>query len=181
MIWKYLLKNLFTRPAPAETANAELASTLKARFKTTGIRRLGRDLSIRHIAAGSCNGCELELRATQNLVYDLTQYGFHFTQSPHHADILLITGVANLNMREAVLQTRAAMPDPVLTIAVGDCAIDGGVFKGSSVVGGGASSFLPVDLVISGCAPTPQQIIRGLLALLKAQDKAGTITNKKFR
>ena len=93
--------------------------------------KLGRSLAIRHVAAGSCNGCELELRATQNLIYDLTQYGLSFTPSPRHADVLLITGVAARNMLQAVRQAREAMPDPVLVIAVGDCAVDGGVFKGS--------------------------------------------------
>lgn len=168
MVWKYLARNLLTRSSPAEAASEELSNTLKARLQAAGQKRLGRALSIRHIAAGSCNGCELELRATRNLVYDLTQYGLTFTSSPRHADILLVTGVANINMREAILQTRAAMPDPVFVIAVGDCAVDGGVFKGSPAIAGGVEACLPVDLVISGCAPTPLQIIRGLLALLDA-------------
>lgn len=168
MVWKRLARNLLIRPSSAETASEELSKTLKARLQIAGQKRLGRDLSIRHVAAGSCNGCELELRATRNLVYDLTQYGLTFTSSPRHADILLITGVANINMREAVLQTKAAMPDPVFVIAVGDCAVDGGVFKGSPAISGGVETYMPVDLVISGCAPTPLQIIRGLLALLAA-------------
>ena len=172
MVWKQLARHLLARPSPAAVANEELSKTLKARLQAAGQKRLGRDLSIRHIAAGSCNGCELELRATRNLVYDLTQYGLTFTSSPRHADILLITGVANQNMHEAVLQTRAAMPEPVFVIAVGDCAVDGGVFKGSPAVAGGVEAFLPVDLVISGCAPTPLQIIRGLLSLLDAHGDA---------
>lgn len=167
MTWKRAPQ--VTNP-PTGTAHAALVKTLRARLQAAGQRRLGRDLSIRHVAAGSCNGCELELRATQNLIYDLQHYGLRFTTSPRHADILLITGVANANMREAVAQTRACMPDPVLVVAVGDCAVDGGVFKGSPVVAGGAEAFLPVDLVISGCAPTPMQIIKGLLAVLEAHD-----------
>jgi Ni,Fe-hydrogenase III small subunit len=82
--------------------------------------------------------------------------------------VLLITGVAGRNMIEAVRQTRAAMPDPVFVIAVGDCAVDGGVFKGSPAITGGADSILPVDLIIAGCPPTPAQVIDGLLALLEA-------------
>lgn len=168
MSWTFLARSLLTRPPAATTANADLARTLGERLKTAGQRRLGRDLAIRHVAAGSCNGCELELRATRSLVYSLSQYGLTFTPSPRHADILLVTGVANINMREAVLQTRAAMPDPVFVVAVGDCAVDGGVFKGSPAVAGGIEAFLPVDLVIGGCAPSPLQIVRGLLALLEA-------------
>ena len=168
MIWKHLTRSILTRRPAKARADAALTKNLRARLRTAGQRRLGRDLSIRHIAAGSCNGCELELRATRNLVYDLAQYGLNFTQSPRHADILLITGVANSNMQEAVAQTRAAMPDPVFVIAVGDCAVDGGVFKGSPAVLGGVEAFLPVDLVISGCAPSPSQIIQGLLSVLEA-------------
>ncbi len=168
MVWKTVARHLFSRAAPASVPDEELAKTLRARLAAAGRKRLGRALAIRHVAAGSCNGCELELRATQNLIYDLTQYGLSFTPSPRHADILLITGVAGVNMREAVAQARAAMPDPVFVVAVGDCAVDGGVFKGSPAVAGGADAFLPVDLVIAGCAPTPTQIIQGLLALVEA-------------
>lgn len=168
MIWKQLARNLLTRAPPASAADANLVKTLTARLQTAGQRRLGRDLSIRHIAAGSCNGCELELRATRNLIYNLAQYGLSFTASPRHADILLITGIANLNMRDAILQTKAAMPDPVLVVAVGDCAVDGGIFKDASVNTGGLEAILPVDLVISGCAPSPLDVVRGLLALLDA-------------
>lgn len=168
MILKDIARNLFRRRPPAAKADAGLSKMLRDRLRAAGQKRLGRDLDIRHIAAGSCNGCELELRATQNLIYNLAQYGLNFVSSPRHADILLITGVANLNMRDAVMLTRAAMPDPVFVVAVGDCAVDGGVFKGSRVVAGGAEAFLPVDLMIGGCAPSPVQIIRGLLTLLEA-------------
>jgi Ni,Fe-hydrogenase III small subunit len=147
---------------------------MAARLAAAGQRKLGRSLAIRHVAAGSCNGCELELRATQNMIYDLTQYGLTFTASPRHADILLITGVAARNMAEAVRQTRDAMPDPVLVIAIGDCAVDGGVFKGSPAITGGASTLLPVDLLLAGCPPTPAQIIEGLLALVEANSSAKT-------
>lgn len=168
MVWKTLARHVISRAAPALAADAALAKTLRARLEAAGQKKLGRALAIRHVPAGSCNGCELELRATQNLIHDLTQYGLSFTPSPRHADILLITGVAGVNMREAVLQARAAMPDPAFVVALGDCAVDGGVFKGSPAVAGGADAFLPVDLVIAGCAPTPTQIIQGLLALLEA-------------
>jgi Ni,Fe-hydrogenase III small subunit len=168
MVWSTLARHLLSRPAPACQAEPATAAAMAARLQQAGQRSLGRSLAIRHVAAGSCNGCELELRATQNMIYDLTQYGLSFTPSPRHADILLITGVAARNMAEAVRQAREAMPDPVLVIAIGDCAVDGGVFKGSPAITGGAASILPVDLLISGCPPTPPQIIEALLALLEA-------------
>jgi Ni,Fe-hydrogenase III small subunit len=168
MVWPTLARHLLNRPSPARAAAPAAVAAMAARLQQAGQHRLGRSLAIRHVAAGSCNGCELELRATQNMIHDLTQYGLSFTASPRHADILLITGVAARNMAEAVRQARAAMPDPVLVIAIGDCAVDGGVFKGSPAITGGAESILPVDLLISGCPPTPAQIIEGLLALIDA-------------
>ncbi len=163
MVWTTLARHLISRPPAARAAEPETVATLTERLTAAGAAKLGRSLAIRHVAAGSCNGCELELRATQNMVHDLT-----FTPSPRHADILLITGVAARNMVEAVRQAREAMPDPVLVIAVGDCAVDGGVFKGSSAITGGADSILAVDLFVAGCPPTPGQIIEGLLALLES-------------
>ncbi len=168
MVWTTLARHLIARPAQARAADSDAIATLTERLSAAGVQKLGRSLAIRHVAAGSCNGCELELRATQNMVHDLTRYGLSFTPSPRHADILLITGVAARNMVEAVRQAREAMPDPVLVIAVGDCAVDGGVFKGSPAITGGADSILPVDLFVSGCPPAPGQIIEGLLALVEA-------------
>jgi Ni,Fe-hydrogenase III small subunit len=168
MVWQTLARHLLTRPADALTPDPNAAAALAARLREAGAAKLGRSLAIRHVPAGSCNGCELELRATQNLIYDLTQYGLTFTPSPRHADVLLITGVAARNMVEAVKQARDAMPDPVLVIAAGDCAVDGGVFKSSPAIIGGAGAILPVDLIIPGCPPTPTQIIEGLLALVEA-------------
>jgi Ni,Fe-hydrogenase III small subunit len=170
MVWKTLARHFISHPAAPRQANSATVAALRQRLAAAGHEKLGRSLAIRHVAAGSCNGCELELRATQNLIYDLTQYGLSFTPSPRHADILLITGVAGGNMLTAVRQAREAMPDPVLVIAVGDCAVDGGVFKGSPAITGGADSILQVDLVVAGCPPTPAQIIEGLLALLEVND-----------
>jgi Ni,Fe-hydrogenase III small subunit len=168
MVWQTLARHLLAQPPAPRQPDMAATAALAARLDAAGQTRLGRSLAIRHVAAGSCNGCELELRATQNLIYDLTQYGLSFTPSPRHADVLLITGVAGRNMLEAVREARAAMPDPVFVIAVGDCAVDGGVFKGSPAITGGAESILPVDLIVPGCPPTPGAIIDGLLALLEA-------------
>jgi Ni,Fe-hydrogenase III small subunit len=168
MVWPTLARHLIGKQSTPRTADAATVSVLAQRLEAAGQQKLGRSLAIRHVAAGSCNGCELELRATQNMIHDLTQYGLSFTPSPRHADILLVTGVAARNMADAVRHAREAMPDPVLVIAVGDCAVDGGVFKGSPAITGGADSILPVDLLVAGCPPTPSQIIEGLLALVEA-------------
>jgi Ni,Fe-hydrogenase III small subunit len=168
MVWKTTIRHIIGKAAPPGAADAAQVKALRARLAAAAANKLGRALAIRHVAAGSCNGCELELRATQNMIYDLTQYGLSFTPSPRHADILLITGVAGRNMVEAARQARAAMPEPALVVACGDCAVDGGVFKGSPAVAGGADAIMPIDLVIPGCPPTPAQIVQGVLALVEA-------------
>jgi Ni,Fe-hydrogenase III small subunit len=168
MVWQTLARHLLTKSTARRAPDQNTVAAMTRRLKEAGAARLGRSLAIRHVAAGSCNGCELELRATQNMIHDLTRYGLSFTPSPRHADILLITGVAARNMADAVRQAREAMPDPVLVVAVGDCAVDGGVFKGSPAITGGADSILPVDLLIAGCPPTPGQIIEALVALVEA-------------
>ena len=123
-------------------------------------------LSIREVDAGSCNGCELEIHALNNVFYDLERLGLRFVASPRHADILLVTGPVTKNMREALERTYNATPDPKWVVAVGDCAVDGGIFAGSYAVAGGVSAVVPVDLHIRGCPPTPLHLLEGLLALL---------------
>src|SRR5882757_3419234 len=151
-------------PAPDDAALAELAGKVDAAAR----RRLGRSLSIREVDAGSCNGCELEIHALNNAFYDLERFGLRFVASPRHADVLLVTGPVSKNMREALARTYNATPDPKWVIAVGDCAVDGGIFAGSYAVAGGVHDVVPVDLHIRGCPPTPTQLLQGLLALLEA-------------
>ncbi len=134
-------------------------------------RRLGRCLAIREVDAGSCNGCELEIHALNNAFYDLERFGLRFVASPRHADVLLVTGPVTQNMREALERTYAATPEPKWVVAVGDCAVDGGIFAGSYAVVGGVSAVVPVDLHIRGCPPNPMQLLTGLLALLDASSK----------
>jgi Ni,Fe-hydrogenase III small subunit len=171
---KLLLSSLFsaplTEPAPPadETALAELATSLEREAR----RRLGRSLAIRQVDAGSCNGCELEIHALSNAFYDLERFGIRFVASPRHADVLLVTGPVTRNMREALIRTYAATPDPKWVVAAGDCAADAGVFAGSYAVVGGVSRVLPVDLHIRGCPPRPDQLLRGLLALLETSASA---------
>jgi Ni,Fe-hydrogenase III small subunit len=172
MLWPKLAKRLAGRPltdaqpAPPEEVVAALAQRLEA----TARARLGRSLAIRQVDAGSCNGCELEVNAMSGVLYDLERFGLRFVASPRHADVLLVTGPVSRNMREALERTRACTPEPCWVVAAGDCALDGGVFKGSYGVEGGVSAVLPVDLVIPGCPPSPLQMLEGLVALLQAQD-----------
>jgi len=150
------------RPAPDDAALAELAASVDRAAR----RRLGRSLSIRAVDAGSCNGCELEIHALNNAFYDLERFGLCFVASPRHADILTVTGPVTKNMREALERTYNAMPDPKWVVAIGDCAVDGGLFATSYAVVGGVGRVVPVDLHIRGCPPRPIELLAGLLTLL---------------
>jgi len=165
ILLKCLIQPPVTEPAPPadDTALAELAGQVDAVARGW----LGRSLAIRHVDAGSCNGCELEIHALNNSFYDLGRFGIHFVASPRHADVLLVTGPVTKNMREALARTYDAIPNPKWVVAVGGCALDGGCFAGSYAVVGGVSAVVPVDLHIPGCPPTPTQLLAGLLALLK--------------
>jgi len=152
-------------PSPDPAALSELAQSVNRAARA----KLGRSLSIRHVDAGSCNGCELELHALSNAFYDLERFGLRFVASPRHADVLTVTGPVTKNMREALLRTYNAMPDPKWVVAIGGCARDGGIFAGSYAVAGGVHEVLPVDLHIDGCPPSPTVLLKGLLALLEHQ------------
>src|SRR5258706_9369832 len=166
---KLLLESLLQAPlteAPPsrdDAALAELAQSLERAAR----RRLGRSLSIREVDAGSCNGCGLEIHALNNAFYDLERFGLRFLASPRHAHALLVTGPVTRNIREALERTDNATPDPKWVVAVGDCAVDGGIFSGSYAVIGGVSGVVPVDLHIRGCPPQPTQLLKGLLTLLE--------------
>lgn len=160
-----LIHGLLTEPppAPGEAALTELVQSVNR----AACARLGRSLSIRAVDAGSCNGCELEIHALSNAFYDLERFGLRFVASPRHADVLTVTGPVTKNMREALLRTYNATPDPKWIVAVGTCAVDGGIFAGSYAVVGGVQDVIPVDLHIHGCPPSPTEILRGLIALLE--------------
>jgi Ni,Fe-hydrogenase III small subunit len=130
-------------------------------------RRFGRSLAIRMVDAGSCNGCELEMHAVNNSFYDIERFGIHFVASPRHADMLLVTGVVSRHMEEALKRTYAATPSPKLVVAMGDCAGCGGEFGESYASCGAVANVIPVDAVIPGCPPTPQQLMQGILELLQ--------------
>ena len=156
------------RPEAVGPADPETTASLRVRLEAAAQTRLGRSLAIRHVNTGSCGGCELELRALNNLVYDLERFGLRFVESPRHADVLLVTGPLTRNLKAALEQAWDATPDPKWVVAVGDCAVDGGVFKGSYAVLGGTGLSIPVDLKIGGCPPPPAQILAGLRSLLEA-------------
>jgi Ni,Fe-hydrogenase III small subunit len=150
------------RPPADPDMLAQCATALAKRAR----RRLGRSLAIREVDAGSCNGCELEIHALNNPVYDIERFGLKFVASPRHADLLLVTGPVTWNMKEALERTYAATPEPRWVVAVGDCALDCGVFAGSRAVFGPVSAVIPVDIHVPGCPPPPIRILQSLLSLI---------------
>jgi Ni,Fe-hydrogenase III small subunit len=165
ILFETLMRRPVTESPPAK--DEDMLAELGASVERAARRRLGRSLSIREVDAGSCNGCELEIHALNNAFYDLERFGLRFVASPRHADVLLVTGPVTKNMREALERTYRATPDPKWVVAVGGCAIDGGIFSGSYAVVGGVSGVIPVDLHIRGCPPPPTQLLKGLLSLLE--------------
>ncbi|HVC31682.1 MAG TPA: hypothetical protein VND24_10880 [Steroidobacteraceae bacterium] len=132
---------------------------------------LGRALAIRHVDAGSCNGCELEIQALSNAIYNLEGLGIRFVASPRHADLLLVTGPVAANMEAALRRTYDATPAPRLVVAIGDCGCTGGIFGdpgarvgSESACRGRVSNIIPVDVAVPGCPPSPARIMRGILA-----------------
>jgi Ni,Fe-hydrogenase III small subunit/NAD-dependent dihydropyrimidine dehydrogenase PreA subunit len=148
---------------------ARLAAALDGEMR----RILGRSLKLRQVSAGGCNGCEAELVALGNVVFDLGRFGIQFVASPRHADGVLITGPVTGAMELALRETLAAVPAPRLVIAAGACAISGGPFAGSGASSDGVPGDIPVDLWIPGCPPHPFTVIDGLLRLLGRLEKDG--------
>jgi len=126
-------------------------------------RHFAGSLAIRQVDAGSCNGCELEIHALNNVFYNLERFGIHFVASPRHADMLLVTGPVTKHMEAALKTTYDATPKPKIVVAVGNCAINGGEFGKSYAIRGGVSEVIPVDVVIRGCPPTPLDMLQGIL------------------
>jgi Ni,Fe-hydrogenase III small subunit len=151
-----------TEPPPKPDDGLSVREALQERIRTL----LGRALCIRHVDAGSCNGCELEIHALNNPFYNLEGLGIRFVASPRHADLLLVTGPVSKHMEAALLRTYEATPAPKLVVALGDCGCTGGVFGESYASRGRVSNVIPVDVAVPGCPPTPTRILQGILTAL---------------
>jgi len=163
LLSKILREGIVTEALQPGSAEAwEIARTIAAKTQ----KLLGRSLAIREVDAGSCNGCEIEITALSNPVYDCERFGIRFVASPRHADMLLVTGPVTRNMEVPLRKTWEATPDPKLVVAVGDCARTCGVFKGSYAVAGSVDEIIPVDVFIEGCPPEPSDILCGIFKAL---------------
>jgi Ni,Fe-hydrogenase III small subunit len=153
---------IVSEPAPRADESLRVRDGLQDEIRTV----LGRALCIRHVDAGSCNGCEPEIHALSNPLYNLEGLGIKFVASPRHADLLLVTGPVSKNMEVALRRTYEATPDPKLVVAVGDCGCTAGIFGESYATCGRVSNVIPVDVAIPGCPPSPTRILQGILAAL---------------
>jgi len=167
-MWKTLGKigsiGVISEPAPGWDDALRVAEHLHAEIRAL----LGRALCVRQIDAGSCNGCELEINAIGNPLYNLEGYGIKFVASPRHADLLLVTGPVARNMELALKRTYEATPDPKLVVAIGDCGCTGGVFGESYASAGRVENVIPVDVAVPGCPPHPNRILAGILTAIGA-------------
>jgi Ni,Fe-hydrogenase III small subunit len=135
----------------------------------------GRSLAFREVDSGSDNAAEIELNNLTNPYYDVERFGISIVASPRHADVLVVTGAVTLNMEVALIKTYEAMPSPKFVVAVGDDACDGGIFRDTYAVRGGADKVIPVDAKIPGNPPSPHQIMLGLLALMREIRRNGIV------
>jgi Ni,Fe-hydrogenase III small subunit len=149
-------------------ADEQLRATSE-RLQTAILDRFAGALSIRHVDAGSCNGCELEINQLNCPYYNLEGLGIKFVASPRHADLLLVTGPVSRHMETALKRTYEATPDPKLVVAVGDCGCTGGIFGESYASCGRVSNVIPVDVAVPGCPPTPVQLMQGILTAISAK------------
>ncbi len=155
---------IVTEPAPATDASLRVRDALQARIREI----MGRALCIRQVDAGSCNGCELEIHALNNPLYNIEGLGVKFVASPRHADLLLVTGPVSAHMAVALRRTYDATPDPKLVVAVGDCGCSGGIFGECYASLGRVSNVIPVDVAVPGCPPTPERLLAGILTAISA-------------
>jgi Ni,Fe-hydrogenase III small subunit len=159
---------IISEPPPQPDEEMRVRDTLQANIR--GV--LGRALCIRHIDAGSCNGCELEIHALNNPLYNLEGLGIRFVASPRHADLLLVTGPVSKHMEVALKRTYEATPDPKLVVALGDCGCTGGIYGENYASCGRVSNVIPVNVAVPGCPPSPQRILAGILAAITSTASA---------
>ena len=165
---------IVTEPPPDADDTLRVREALQGRI----LEIMGRALCIRAVDAGSCNGCELEIHALNNPIYNLEGLGIRFVASPRHADLLLVTGPVSKHMEVALRRTYDATPDPKLVIAMGDCGCTGGIFGESYASCGRVSNVIPVDVAVPGCPPSPTRI---LAAILTAISRRGPVTGADER
>ncbi|MGE5385716.1 MAG: NADH-quinone oxidoreductase subunit B family protein [Betaproteobacteria bacterium] len=164
---------IISEPAPEiEASWYQEAQTIQGEI----LAILGQALAIRAVDAGSCNGCELEIHALNNPLYNLEGMGIKFVASPRHADMLLVTGPVSRHMETALRRTYQATPWPKLVVAIGDCGCTGGVFGENYATCGKVANIIPVDVAVPGCPPPPIDILRGILTAIKGRNAVGAVT-----
>jgi Ni,Fe-hydrogenase III small subunit len=161
---KQIARTGIVSEGPPQTDDALRA--IEQRLDAAILANFGRSLAIRHVDAGSCNGCELEIHAMNSPYYNLERFGIRFVASPRHADLLLVTGPVARNMETALKRTWEATPDPKLVVAIGDCGCSGGIFGESYASCGRVSNVIPVDVAVPGCPPDPRAILQGILTAI---------------
>ena len=166
-ILKQIIRTGIKTESPPQTDEA--LRHVEQRLQQEILEVFGGALAIRQIDAGSCNGCELEIHAVNNAFYNIEGLGIKFVASPRHADLLLVTGPVSRHMEIALMRTYDATPEPKLVVAIGDCACDGGMFGESYASCGKISNVIPVDVVVSGCPPTPTAILQGILTAISVK------------
>jgi Ni,Fe-hydrogenase III small subunit len=169
-ILKQIAKTGIVTEPPPETD--ETLRLISGRLQEGVLRWFAGALTIRHVDAGSCNGCELEIHATNNPYYNLEGLGIRFVASPRHADMLLVTGPVSRNMEVALKRTYDATPEPRLVVAMGDCGCTGGIFGESYASCGRVSNDIPVDVAVPGCPPTPVQLMQGILTAIEQRSES---------
>ena len=152
----------------APPAPDEALCLVRGRLHEGILQNFGGALTIRHVDAGSCNGCELEIHMLNNPYYNIEGLGIKLVASPRHADLLLVTGPVSRNMEVALRRSYDAMPDPKLVVAIGDCGCSGGIFGESYASCGRVSNVIPVDVAVPGCPPTPVALLQGILTAIGA-------------
>jgi membrane-bound hydrogenase subunit mbhJ len=164
-MFRIIKKSLKTGVVTGQHPNAEASQGPISPEAVKNTKPFRRSLAIREVDTGSCNACEMEMNALANPVYDVERFGVHIVASPRHADALVVTGPVTVNMEGALKDVYEQTPDPKIVIALGDCAINCGVFKGSYAVTGPVERHIPVDVRIPGCPPRPVEILNALQKL----------------
>ena len=167
-----ILHQIFRTGIVTEPLSPEIEAEVQIvgdRLEDAVKKRFSRSLAIRQVDAGSCNGCELEIHAINNPIYNCERFGIKFTASPRFADMLLVTGPVSRNMEIALKRTYDATPSPKLVVALGDCGCNGGIFGESYASLGGVGKVIPVDAYIKGCPPTPTAILQGIAKVIRVR------------